>query len=191
MARAAKMYRRLPGRAASLASYHRLWLGPDHLLSVRATGYSEEYKRFYFRDIQAILIGKKDSWKTWNLIWGSASGLVVFIGLMSTSGGALFFWLGLGGFLFLLLLVNLLSGPTCVCHIRTAVQTEPLPTLKRLRTARQVIMRLKPRIEEAQGVLAAERLQAKAALGPVGGPAGSGAPSGIVDEPPPPTSSHA
>jgi len=47
------MYRRLPGNAAALASYHRLWLGPDHLLAVRSVGFSEEYKRFYFSDIQA------------------------------------------------------------------------------------------------------------------------------------------
>ena len=191
MARVARMYRRLPGRAASLASYHHLWLGPDHLLSVRATGFSEEYKRFYFRDIQAILIGKKGSWKTWNLVWGSASGLVVFVALTSSSGGVLFFLMGLGGFLFLLLLVNLLSGPTCNCHIRTAVQTEPMPTLKRLRTAHKVLARLKPRIEEAQGVLALERLQAKAAPESVGGGAAPSPPLVTENEQPPPTSSHA
>src|SRR5881409_101596 len=114
MERAARTYRPLPGRAAGLAWYHRLWLGPDHLLAVRSFGFTEEYKRFYFRDIQAILIGRTDSWKRWNLIWCVASTLVVLVSLMATRGVVQGLWLGLGGLFFGLFLVNLLGGPTCV-----------------------------------------------------------------------------
>jgi len=170
MARAEKIHRRLPGRAASLASYHRLWLGPDHLLSVRTTGYSEEYKRFYYRDLQAIVFRKTDSWRFWNLFLGIVSALVVFVALMSSSGDALGGWIGLAACLFVLFLINLLRGPTCACHVRTAVQAERLPTLKRLRIARKVVAQLKPLIEAAQGPLAPEQLRPMSPPAPVGGP---------------------
>jgi hypothetical protein len=35
-------------------SHPSLWLGEDHLLCVDSNGYAETYKRFYFRDVQAI-----------------------------------------------------------------------------------------------------------------------------------------
>src|SRR6266404_2890795 len=163
----AKTHHRLPGRASGLAWYHRLWLATDHLLAVRTVWFTEEYKRFYFRDIQAILIAKTTTWKTWNLLLGVAAGLVLLVAVLSSSGLSLALLLGLGGLLFVLFLVNLLQGPTCICQIRTAVQTERLPTLRRLRTARKVIARLKPIIAEAQGPLAPEQLQPKPAVAPL------------------------
>jgi len=151
MARARKTYRRLPGRAAGLASYHHLWLGPDHLLSVRATGYSEEYKRFYFRDIQALIVRKTERREISSVIFtllAIGCGLFVLVTPLLMWRG---FWAVCTGVVLGCLLVNWLRGPTCICHIRTAVQTEPLPTLKRLPTARKVIARLKPGIQDAQG----------------------------------------
>ena len=56
-------YRRLPGRGRRkqglvflAAAHSSLWLGPDHLLSVDRIWMNEEYKRFYFRDVQAITV---------------------------------------------------------------------------------------------------------------------------------------
>ena len=39
-------YKKLPGRGSSAMEYHRLYLGPDHLLLVASTGFSESYRRF-------------------------------------------------------------------------------------------------------------------------------------------------
>ena len=80
---------------------------------------------------------------------------------MTTSGVILGVWLGLAFFLLALLLINLSRGRTCVCHIRTAVQTEELPSLRRLRTARKATALLKPLIEEAQGTIPPEELQSR------------------------------
>ena len=59
-----------------------------------------------------------------------------------------------GFFLFL----NLLRGPTCSCHLRTAVQHEELPSLRRVRNAEKVLARIRPLIEAAQGTAQTEAL---------------------------------
>jgi hypothetical protein len=42
--------------AVAVRSHTSLWLGADHLLFVNSTGYTETYKRFYFRDIQTFVV---------------------------------------------------------------------------------------------------------------------------------------
>ena len=61
----------------------------------------------------------------------------------------------------LLLLLNTLRGSACVCHLRTAVQEEELPSLNRVRRARKVLDRLRPLIAATQGQLAPEEIQAR------------------------------
>ena len=65
--RTRKEYQRLPGRGTQVdgdrwlavsRSLCTVWMARDHLLLVSRTGYTETYKRFYFRDIQAVIIRK-------------------------------------------------------------------------------------------------------------------------------------
>jgi hypothetical protein len=118
---------------------------------VDSNGFSEDYKRFYFSDIQAIITRRTRRGATWSIV----------LALMFTCsfGGALFlevesvripFWILSGAFL-AFLLVNIFRGPTCVCHIMTAVQEDELPSLNRLRVARKVIEMLRFAIERVQG----------------------------------------
>ena len=160
MARSQKAYRRLPGRKAGFLSYCRLWLGTDHLLLARTTGFSEEYKRFYFRDIQAVVTRRTERREILSVILAFTAIVFGVMSVFSPSGWWAFFFVLTGTVLFALLM-NWLRGPTCVCHLRTAVQTEELSPLKRLRTTRKVIERLKPKIQEAQGPLAPELLRPK------------------------------
>jgi hypothetical protein len=158
MPRGEKVYRRLSGRGAGLLSYSRLWLGPDHLLLVRTAFFSEEYKRFYFRDIQAVVTRRTERREILTVILVFAT--VVFGVLAAfTDAGWQAFLVVMTVTLFVALLINWLCGPTCVCHLRTAVQTEELSPLKRFRATRRFIDKLKPNIERAQGPLAAELLQ--------------------------------
>jgi hypothetical protein len=60
-------------------------------------------------------------------------------------------------------LLNLWRGPTCVTHIKTAVQTEKLPPWNRLRGARKEMKRIRPLILQAQGELSAEELKSRLA----------------------------
>lgn len=145
----------------------QLWLGDDHLLAVDWDGYREYYKRFRYEDIQAILIQRTVEAEIVNAILGGIVLLFIVIALLVADGFVMTVWLVIGGLFGLLLLVNVLSGPTCRCQLRTAVQCEELPSLNRLRTARKALDRLRPMIVAAQGELnAAEmagRFQALAA----------------------------
>jgi len=142
-------YERLPGRGRQLLTIHSLWLGPDHLLSVSNSGYAQEYKRFYFSDIQAFLVRHTDVGKVWNILWSFLTAIFASISL----GGPLpeVWWPLVPTFFFLLCLqINLIRGPTCTSHIRTAVQTELLPSLNRLKNTRRVLQQLTPVITSAQ-----------------------------------------
>ena len=47
---------RRAGFFTAVATRSSLWLGKDHLLCIDSNGYGEDYKRFYFRDIQTITL---------------------------------------------------------------------------------------------------------------------------------------
>lgn len=142
--------------AVAITSRASLWLGPDHLLVIDTNGYTERYKRFYFRDIQAITIVLNRRRSVWNWILGLLVGFsaAIWWSYFFSNGG---FSIGLaifGGCILLLgvpLVLNNLFGPTCTCHLQTAVQTEHLCSLARLRKARKVMGLLRPLILQAQG----------------------------------------
>jgi len=157
MPREPKLYRRLPGRGTSIAHYVRLYQGPDHLLQVSSTGYSELYKRFYFRDIQAITIRKTHWANLWTILFAVLILGFFLVGFDLTGAGRIVLW-SIAGFFLACIVLHLGLGPACVCHIRTAVQLERLPTLRRVKAARKAINRIKPFIAEAQGQLSAEEL---------------------------------
>jgi hypothetical protein len=157
MPREPKRYQRLPGRGTSIVHYIRLYQGLDHLLQVSSTGYSELYKRFYFRDIQAITIRKTGWGNVWTVVFGVLMVVFLLFGFDSSGNGRIVLW-SIAGFFLTCMIVHLMLGPACVCHIRTAVQTERLPTLRRVKAARKTIHRIKPFIVEAQGQLSREEL---------------------------------
>jgi hypothetical protein len=158
-----KEYIRLPGRRRLTLGFSRtsLWLGKDHVLHVINRGYTEEYRRFFYRDIQAILMRQTSSGTVLNIILGIITGVSLFFLAL---GYFLWEWetfalipLAIATFLWLLIFLFCLSaGPTCVCHLRTAVQFETLPSLFRVRTARKAIGLLRQQAEAAQGSLASE-----------------------------------
>lgn len=168
MARPPNPYTRLPGRGlrksafAVTATRCRLWLASDHLLALESTVASEEYRRFFFRDIEALVIRKTAGRLIWN--W-----LFFLLGFLTTAP-LLYGWRqsGDGGFVVgaiacailwsALMLYNTLRGAACVTSIRTFVQLEELPSLGRLPVARRVLARIRPLIEAAQGGLTAEEV---------------------------------
>ena len=85
MPKTKSIYRSFGGKGATLTYYARLYLGPDHLLQTASTGYSETYKRFYFRDIQAIVIRKTNAGLFWTFFWlipAFIMALVAVLGLL-------------------------------------------------------------------------------------------------------------
>jgi hypothetical protein len=130
-----------------LAHYVRLYQGPDHFLQVFSTGFTETYKRFYFRDVQAILVARKWWHHAWSVFWLM---LAAFFGAIEYAAGGTVVLLILAGLCIAALVINIVIGPSCLCYIRTAVQTEKLPSFKRLRSARKFIARMRPVLESAQ-----------------------------------------
>jgi hypothetical protein len=158
-----KEFVKLPGRRMISLGFARnsLWLGKDHLLHVINRGYTEEYRRFYYRDIQAILVRETSIGKTFSIILGIISALCLFF---LAAGRFIWRWenfalipMAVAAFLWIVLfLIQVTSGPTCICHLRTAVQFEHLPSLRRVRSARKAIAMLRQRVESVQGAFATE-----------------------------------
>lgn len=152
MARKPKLYTRLTRATASVGSYRSLWLGPDHLLLVTSTGYTEEYRRIDFDKIQGVITVSSERRSSWAVGWMVVAALsVVFIGASYLTGGrpvVPYFFLGFGllGFTW-----NHLLGPTCKVYVMTGVQTLQLPSLVRQRKAARVVARIEPLIAAAQG----------------------------------------
>jgi hypothetical protein len=161
-------YQRLPGRGPRRRglitfSFSRcsLYLADDHVLAVDSNGFSEDYKRFYFSDIQGIITRRTRRGGTWSIVLA----LMIACSLMGAlflekEAVRIFFWVLSGAFL-VFLLVNAFRGPTCVCHILTAVQEDQLPSLNRLRVARKVIRTLQDAIESVQGRLSPEEIRTR------------------------------
>ncbi len=183
MARRERPYRRLPGRRRRLSGSGTLWLARDHLLLVDTGLAHETYRRFYFRDIQTLVLRRTNDYLGWAGVFAL---VMLFLGGMA--GGQLFGWRrpwlvllgGAGAFL----LLHLARGPTCAVHLTTTLGTQALPPLVRLRQARRVLERLRPLIEEAQGSMPAEEVMARAAAIPA--PAAFPAPAATLPATPPP-----
>ena len=147
-------YKRVPGLGSGAFENSRLYVGPDHLLLVGSTAWSESYRRFYFRDIQAVIIRTSAWGKIQNAVWALLFFLVAIIAIQVSDIGAIIAWI-IASLFALGLIVNTLRGPTCVCHIQTAVQTTKLSPLGRVRRAQQFLVQLKPLIANIQGATAA------------------------------------
>jgi hypothetical protein len=153
--------------AFAWATRSSLWLGADHLLAVETNGFTETYKRFHFRDIQAITLVATQRRQQWNSVFGVLAlvAAAVWGGVLLASGpslsGSVVGALVVAVLFGVPLLVNNLLGPSCECRIHTAVQTEVLPSLRRLRRVQRLLERLRPLIAGAQGTLAPEEIPAR------------------------------
>jgi hypothetical protein len=127
----------------------KLWLGADHLLLVEQLILVERYKRFYYRDIQAITATQSSRWLVFTGLWGFLTllaALSFFVhNPIALIPGTLF--TGLFGFAFV---HNLLQGPTCIVRLQTAVQTHRIAPLERIRDFRTGINAIEPLIQTAQ-----------------------------------------
>lgn len=155
-------YQKLPGIGDRYLGYlaagaHacRLYVGPDHLLAMNAAGWTEEYKRFYFADIQAIVCRRTSRGRVINIVLGLLSLLLALLPFMIPNDPvALYFALAVGSPMVVIILVNTFAGPTCKVWVKTAVQTEELPSLKRLRPYLKVVAVVEPLLRAAQSLAA-------------------------------------
>jgi hypothetical protein len=159
----ASQYRRLPGRSG-LFIRNSLWIQPDHVLRVRRYAFSEEYRRYYFADIQAIVLTELPRTGAY-YGFAAAAALALIAGALASAvhyvSAVLCVLTALPVFLIALRRRN------CACYLKTLVSTEELPSLRRIKAAERSVAILKAEIQRAQGELSAETFDAYlASLGP-------------------------
>ena len=139
-----KQYKRLCS-GGHLFYRYTLWLGQDHLLYISAGMFVEEYKRFYFHDIQSLIVHQTESWKVWNIVLACLGALFLIMAIASDGPGAI-----MAGIMAILMVMitaaNFFKGPSCAVYIQTAVQNEKLHSMVRLKKAQKVLDTLKPLI---------------------------------------------
>src|SRR5664280_2857104 len=111
MANQTNGYSRIPGAGAlALWASTTAWLGADHVLVAIRALFSETYKRFYLRDVQAVIVRRTTDYVAWNVL--SVMALVGMFGVLWASEGhiaSLAIMLVLVG----VFVVNIAMGPTC------------------------------------------------------------------------------
>lgn len=160
-----------------------MWLGSDHLLLVKSAWFREEYKRFYFRDIQAIVVAPCARFHVsmpiliFALLW-----LLPGLGMAFWPAGVAVVW-GIGTLAMAATWVSISLASSCRCRLYTAVSKDDLPSLYRTWTARKFLNKVKPWIDRAQGTMDPNWMQAEAShSGPtVDLPASAELPSRVAD----------
>lgn len=150
----APLYRRLPG-SAGLVIRQRLWLGPDHALLVRSSVISQDYRRFYFADIEAIVIAEIESASRFYGMVLSIMAGVFTLGLAVSGYTA---WAVFCALVCIVLSVFTWTRPLVRCSLKTRVGTQPLPCLKQLQAARRVAAILQAEIQKVQGLMPGDSL---------------------------------
>ncbi|MGD9216899.1 MAG: hypothetical protein PVJ84_18955 [Desulfobacteraceae bacterium] len=149
MVKKEQRYRRLPGRPIFSFAGKSLWQGADHLLYVESLFFKERYKRFYYKDIQLLLLKRNTIHWAWTFVWGA---LALVFGIIAIAVSQAPYVSGtLLACCLAALLANLIMGPSCTVYLQTAVQVQKLANLRRVRTAGKVMTVIKTLVEERQG----------------------------------------
>ena len=150
MERISTIYQKLPGARRTPFRKATLWLAGDHILSIDSHRFSEEYKRYYFKDIQAIVVrrttGSTAMSKAFDLVVAIVLVLLALAAWRLESRGAAI----VGGLILIQFVIIKSLGPRCVCQLITAVSSDKLLSLNRLRTAEKALRIIGPLVQEAQ-----------------------------------------
>ena len=99
MADAPIQYQRLPGSGVrrdgnalitARRMTSRLYLGPNHLLSAERSWCYETYKRFDFRDIQALIVRRTSKATITTIILGALTALFLLLALLVNTSSITF-----------------------------------------------------------------------------------------------------
>lgn len=152
-------YRRL---ARGLYSCSSLWAGPDHFVYVKGSGFLmpfvEEYKRFGYKDVQAITRARSMVYLWSSLLFGLGAALsaaLIFLPDYSAPVTIVMFIFMIPVLAVCLpcFVVTMARGPTCRCRIQTAVGSVLIRPLSRERAAKKAILEMSALIAEHQADL--------------------------------------
>ena len=150
-------YRKLPGRRRGFIFGSSVWLGSDHLLLVKSARFREEYKRFYFRDVQAIVVANAPRFLLstraaligalwfWTFVWANEVAARfhrdIDWSFWTVAAALVIAW------------VYFSAARSCRTRIYTAVSSDELPSLYRTWTARRFLRKVEPYLTQAQGAI--------------------------------------
>ncbi len=168
MADTKQIYRKLPGRRRGFIFSSSLWTGADHLFLVKSARVQEQYKRFYFRDIQAIVVTRVPRFVISTPMLAVALALLIGVLIARFRLPALTDWLWLLLAALAAVWIYISAAQSCTCRLYTAVSREDLSSLYRTWTARKALAELEPKIAQVQGVFTQDWAEAADlhALGP-------------------------
>ena len=139
-----------------------LWLGDDHLLQVTNQAGWEHYRRWFFRDIQALIARRNAARLILNFIVGLGGlfigfGAILVLSAPSTTPAErtgliiVATIMGVIAIVFLAVaLANTLLGPSCTVYVQTPLGTQKLSALGRVAVFERIVERIRPHLETAQ-----------------------------------------
>jgi hypothetical protein len=135
-------------RIGSLTGATKWYLNEDCLLAAKRVMYAVEYRRFYLRDLESIVVWHSRAW----LLRPAIPGV-----LLLALGGLLWQWLNLtagaiaGGAGLAWAALELALGPTAQSRICTTGASIDLPLVKRTRGARKVLAKIDAAVRATRG----------------------------------------
>jgi hypothetical protein len=136
-------------RVSSITGGTKWYLSRDCLLAAKRTLYAVEYRRFYLRDLECIVVWPSRSWRLRLIIPGvllAALGASLWLWVNFTSG-AIFIGIGLAW-----VVLELALGPTAGSRVRTTGVSVDLPLVKRTRRARKVLKAIDAAVRASRDV---------------------------------------
>lgn len=146
-----------------LAGVGSLWMGADHLVLVSNVFAVETYRRWYFKDIQALIARRTARRLVWNLVVGfgllalglGAAGCFISAGSDTGSDRQVAMVMGvilgiLAAGCLLIVVVNSVMGPGCVVSIQTPFGLDRMSIPGRMPAFEKIAARLQPLIEASQ-----------------------------------------
>ena len=143
------IYQPLPGRGFGPFRRDRIWLAEDHFLSISSSRFVDTYERFYFADIQAIYFRE---WYSQYLVILIAQ-LVPCFAFLILAIAHHRAWLMPLFPLATWTIAYAWLGPQGDCSTQTLLGTHAIPAVSRRPAYDQLLQRLVPLIETAQGAL--------------------------------------
>jgi hypothetical protein len=137
-------------RVGALTGATKWYLSDDCLLAAKRVMYAVEYRRFYLRDLESIVVWPNRAWWLRPLIPMVLMGGVAALWNKVNSTTALV----IAGIGFASAVVELVLGPTAESRIRTTGATVDLPIVKRTRRAQRVLDTIEAAVYIARGNVA-------------------------------------
>ncbi len=135
-------------RIGSLTGATKWYLSEDCLLAAKRVMYAVEYRRFYLRDLESIVVWHSRTW----LLRPAIPGV-----LLLALGGLLWHWLNFtagaiaGGAGLAWAALELALGPTAQSRICTTGASVDMPIVKRTRGARKVLAKIDAAVRATRG----------------------------------------